>query len=87
MAPTAVDVGSEVIVNPDAPSNGSSHPPTAQKPHEEYQYLNLIREILDHGEHRPDRTGTGTLAIPFPPQHRYTLSQPDGTPILPLLTT
>ena len=23
--------------------------------HEEYQYLDLIREILDNGEHRPDR--------------------------------
>lgn len=24
-------------------------------PHEEYQYLELIRDILDYGEHRPDR--------------------------------
>lgn len=24
-------------------------------PHEENQYLNLIREILNNGEHRPDR--------------------------------
>jgi thymidylate synthase len=23
--------------------------------HEEYQYLDLVREILDIGEHRPDR--------------------------------
>ena len=23
--------------------------------HEEYQYLHLIRRILDQGEHRPDR--------------------------------
>ena len=23
--------------------------------HEEYQYLDLVREILDTGEHRPDR--------------------------------
>ena len=22
---------------------------------EEYQYLDLVRDILDHGEHRPDR--------------------------------
>jgi thymidylate synthase len=56
-------------------------------PHEEHQYLSLIREILASGEHRPDRTGTGTLSIPFPPQHRYSLSRPDGTLILPLLTT
>ena len=25
------------------------------QPHEEHQYLDLIRTILDHGEHRPDR--------------------------------
>ena len=25
------------------------------KPHEEFQYLNLIRRVLDEGEHRPDR--------------------------------
>ncbi|KAK4891200.1 Thymidylate synthase [Elasticomyces elasticus] len=56
-------------------------------PHEEYQYLDLIRNILENGENRPDRTGTGTRAIPFPPQHKYTLSKPDGTLILPLLTT
>lgn len=23
--------------------------------HEEHQYLDLIRNILEHGEHRPDR--------------------------------
>ena len=23
--------------------------------HEEYQYLDLIRDILENGEHRPDR--------------------------------
>lgn len=71
----------------------SSESPTPQKqqtqikPHEEYQYLNLIREILDSGEHRPDRTGTGTLSIPFPPQHKYSLSSSDGELVLPLLTT
>lgn len=26
-----------------------------QPEHEEYQYLDLIRSILDQGEHRPDR--------------------------------
>ncbi|GAB7362927.1 hypothetical protein MBLNU230_g3227t1 [Neophaeotheca triangularis] len=55
--------------------------------HEEHQYLNLIRQILTEGEHRPDRTGTGTLSIPFPPQHKYTLSDPSGRLLLPLLTT
>lgn len=29
----------------------------------EQQYLNLIRKILEHGEQRNDRTGTGTLAL------------------------
>jgi thymidylate synthase len=64
--------------------------------HEEYQYLNLIRRILTEGEHRPDRTGTGTLSIFAPPQLRFSLSKsnpdspsnPDSRiPILPLLTT
>lgn len=32
--------------------NGASEVP---KNHEEYQYLDLVREILDNGEHRPDR--------------------------------
>lgn len=71
-------------------------PQTLSNPqHEEYQYLNLIRTILDSGEHRPDRTGTGTLSIPFPPQLRFSLSKlstdPSSPgsfiPILPLLTT
>lgn len=28
---------------------------TASELHEEQQYLSLVREILDHGERRPDR--------------------------------
>ncbi|KAI9821281.1 MAG: Thymidylate synthase [Pycnora praestabilis] len=61
--------------------------------HEEYQYLNLIRDILDHGEHRPDRTGTGTYSLFAPPALRFSLSKPSSDPslppepILPLLTT
>lgn len=51
--------------------------------HDEYQYLNLIRSVLDSGEARPDRTGTGTLSIFAPPSLRFSLS--DST--LPLLTT
>lgn len=52
-------------------------------PHEELQYLNLIRRVLDTGETRPDRTGTGTLSIFAPPSLRFSLA--DST--LPLLTT
>ncbi|KAL9129078.1 MAG: hypothetical protein Q9217_002385 [Psora testacea] len=61
--------------------------------HEEYQYLDLIRDILEGGEYRPDRTGTGTLSLFAPPQLRFSLSRPSSDPstaptfILPLLTT
>ncbi|KAK3940347.1 bifunctional dihydrofolate reductase-thymidylate synthase [Diplogelasinospora grovesii] len=55
--------------------------------HEEYQYLDLVREILENGEHRPDRTGTGTYSIFAPRPLKFSLSKSDGTPIFPLLTT
>ncbi|ORZ02375.1 thymidylate synthase [Syncephalastrum racemosum] len=51
--------------------------------HEEKQYLDLIQHILDKGEHRADRTGTGTLAVFAPPQLRFSLSDN----LFPLLTT
>lgn len=51
--------------------------------HEEEQYLNLIRDILDKGAHRPDRTGTGTISLFAPPSLRFSLA--DST--LPLVTT
>ncbi|KAI8148066.1 thymidylate synthase [Fennellomyces sp. T-0311] len=51
--------------------------------HEEYQYLQLIQRILEQGEHRADRTGTGTVALFAPPQLRFSL-QDD---VFPLLTT
>ncbi|OJJ46828.1 hypothetical protein ASPZODRAFT_64609 [Penicilliopsis zonata CBS 506.65] len=54
--------------------------------HEEHQYLDLVREILDEGEHRPDRTGTGTFSIFAPRPLKFSLNK-DGTPVLPLLTT
>lgn len=43
------------------------------------QYLNLLQYILDHGEKKNDRTGTGTLSI-FGYQMRFSLS--DGFPLL-----
>lgn len=50
---------------------------------DEKQYLDLVRDVLAHGEHRPDRTGTGTLALFAPQNLRFSLA--DDT--LPLLTT
>lgn len=50
---------------------------------EEEQYLDLCKRIIDEGEFRPDRTGTGTLSLFAPPQLRFSLR--DDT--FPLLTT
>jgi thymidylate synthase len=56
---------------------------SANNRHEEYQYLDLIRHIIENGQHRPDRTGTGTVAMFAPPSFRFSLA--NNT--LPLLTT
>jgi thymidylate synthase len=48
------------------------------------QYLDLLRLVLEKGQPRADRTGTGTLSI-FGAQARFDL-RPDG-PGFPLLTT
>ncbi|CDR45998.1 CYFA0S21e00540g1_1 [Cyberlindnera fabianii] len=50
---------------------------------EEQAYLDLCERIINEGEHRPDRTGTGTYSIFGPPQLRFSLK--DDT--FPLLTT
>ena len=101
MPPTAL----EPVITPEPPKEtakeASIQPtplpttamPSSNPTHEEHQYLSLIRDIIQNGEHRPDRTGTGTLAVPFPPQMKFSLSRPSSdptqppTPILPLLTT
>jgi len=49
--------------------------------HPEWQYLNLLRDILDNGVKRDDRTGTGTLGV-FGRQIRFDLQKG-----FPLLTT
>lgn len=46
------------------------------------QYLNLLQDILDNGEHRPDRTGVGTISV-F--DRHLTFDMEDGT--FPAVTT
>ncbi|OCH88469.1 thymidylate synthase [Obba rivulosa] len=54
-----------------------------EQQHDEHQYLELIRTVLETGASRPDRTGTGTLSLFAPPSLRFSLA--DST--FPLLTT
>jgi len=72
-----------------APSNATAAsawtmptlPSAAPAVHEELQYLELVKEIIDNGAERSDRTGTGTLSV-FGRQMRFDLRHS-----FPLLTT
>ena len=50
---------------------------STQMRHPEYQYLDLLQELLEQGDKRMDRTGVGTLAL-FGREMRFDLS--DGFP-------
>ena len=49
--------------------------------HPEYEYLNMCRDVLENGNQKSDRTGTGTLSV-FGYQMRFDLQKG-----FPLLTT
>ncbi|HZZ87925.1 MAG TPA: thymidylate synthase, partial [Caulobacteraceae bacterium] len=61
--------------------NAAIHHFTPERAHPEGQYLALLRDLLETGAQRGDRTGTGTLGV-FGRQMRFDLSQG-----FPLLTT
>ena len=50
--------------------------------HEEYQYIELIQDILDHGSKKDDRTGVGTIGK-FGAMMRFSLRDNN----FPLITT
>lgn len=62
-----------------APAELQARTDAASTDHPEWQYLNLLRDILDNGVRRDDRTGTGTLGV-FGRQIRFDLAK--GFPVL-----
>lgn len=38
-------------------------PRSVRESHEEFQYMNLIRDIIQQGNRKGDRTGTGTVSL------------------------
>lgn len=66
------------------PSKNSKNQKELELEHEETQYLSLVSKVIQTGEFRADRTGTGTLALFAPtPNLRFSLRNH----VLPLLTT
>lgn len=63
MSPGAIEIGPasgpETTLRP-VESKKTTTTARENPQHEEHQYLDLIQEILDNGEHRPDRYVTET---------------------------
>jgi thymidylate synthase len=59
MSPSAVEIGPasgpNVVLEPKKATESSPNSKASPR-HEEHQYLDLIRDILENGEHRPDRS-------------------------------
>ncbi|KAI4292897.1 thymidylate synthase [Pancytospora philotis] len=55
---------------------------SSHRKHDEYQYLELVRDIMERGDRKMDRTGTGTVGLAGASM-RFSLE--NG--VLPLLTT
>ena len=60
----------------------AKHSESAERTHWEWQYLDLMHRIWEHGDERVDRTGVGTRSV-FGAEMRFDLS--DGR--MPLLST
>ena len=55
MAPSILSAEIPEVEVPVKMSQTLKSPETPSKRHEEYQYLDLIRDCIEIGEHRPDR--------------------------------
>jgi thymidylate synthase len=59
MSPSAEELGPasgpNVVLEPKKTAESTPNPKSSPN-HEEHQYLDLIRDILENGEHRPDRS-------------------------------